>query len=169
MASSSKDQPATGEAVVPDEEKAQLMASFSSDRRPTGEVGGREAGGAGRLPSDELGSQITHLKKQQQELLREKKRLQSDLRNAKRKKTRLCKRTRMLSDTDLLEIMRMRAASANDSKNGEKKSSKPAGAKSSSGAASSDAAMPAGDASSKASEEKAEELEQMVSEGSPTA
>ena len=169
MASSSKDQPAAGEAVVPDEEKAQLMASFSSDRRPTGEARGREAGGAGRLPSDELGSQITHLKKQQQELLREKKRLQSDLRNAKRKKTRLCKRTRMLSDTDLIDIMRMRAANSKDTKDVEKKPENVGKTMSSGGAGSSDAAMPAGDASSKASEGNAVELEHMDFEESPAA
>ena len=59
---------------------------------------------------DELGEQISNLKKQQQDLLREKKKLQADLRNAQRRKKRLTKRTRMLSDTDLLAIMRMREA-----------------------------------------------------------
>ena len=129
----------------------------------------RDAGGAGRPPEDELGSQITQLKKQQQDLLREKKRLQANLRNAQRKKNRLCKRTRMLTDHDLLEIMRMRAASSKDNKDGEKKARKPVEPKSSGDAASSDAAMPPGDASSKASEENAVELEHMDSEGSPAA
>ena len=59
---------------------------------------------------DELGEQISNLKKQQQDLLRDKKKLQADLRNAQRRKKRLTKRTRMLSDTDLLAIMRMREA-----------------------------------------------------------
>ena len=145
MASSSSDQPATGGAVVPD------------------------ARGAGRPPGDELGSQITQLKKQQQDLLREKKRLQANLRNAQRKKNRLSKRTRMLSDMDLLEIMRMRAANSKDTKDGEQKPGKAAEPKSSGGAASSDATMPAGDASSKASEGNAVELEHMDSEGSPAA
>ena len=75
----------------------------------------------------------------------------------------------MLSDTDLLQIMRMRAANSKDSKDGEQKPGKAAEPKSSGGAASSDAAMPAGDASSKASEGNAVELEQMDSEGSPEA
>ena len=145
MASSSSDQPATGGAVVPD------------------------AGGAGRPPGEELGSQIANLRKQQQELVREKKRLQSNLRNAQRKKNRMCKRTRMLTDHDLLEIMRMRAASSKDNKDGEKKPGNADETTSSSGAASSDAAMPAGDASSKASEGNAGELEHMNSEGSPAA
>ena len=73
----------------------------------------------------------------------------------------------MLTDTDLLEIMRMRAATSKDTKDVEKKPGKAAGAMSSGGAASSDAAMPAGDASSKASEGNAVELEHMDSEGSP--
>ena len=145
MASSSSDQPATGGAVVPD------------------------AGGAGRPPGEELGSQITHLRRQQQQLVREKKRLQANLRNAQRKKNRMCKRTRMLTDMDLLEIMRMRAATSKDTKDGEKKPGKAAEAKSSGGAASSDAAMPAGDASSKTSDGNAVELEHMDSEGSPAA
>ena len=73
----------------------------------------------------------------------------------------------MLTDMDLLEIMRMRAATSKDTQDGEKKRGKAAGAKSSGGAASSDAARAAGDASSKASEGNAVELEHMDSEGSP--
>ena len=59
---------------------------------------------------EELGEQISNLKKQQQDLLRDKKKLQADLRNAQRRKNILTKRTRMLSDTDLLAIVRMREA-----------------------------------------------------------
>ena len=169
MASSSNDQPATGGAVVPDAGGAGLMASSSSDQPATGGAVVPDAGGAGRPPGEELGSQITHLRRQQQQLVREKKRLQANLRNAQRKKNRLCKRTRMLSDMDLLEIMRMRAATSKDTKDGEKKRGKAAEAKSSGGAASSDAAMPAGDASSKTSDGNAVELEHMDSEGSPAA
>ena len=75
----------------------------------------------------------------------------------------------MLTDQDLLEIMRMRAATSKDSKDGEKNAGNAAEGKSSGGAASSSAAMPAGDASSKASEGNAVELENMDSEGSPAA
>ena len=145
MASSSSDQPATGGAAVPD------------------------AGGAGRPPGEELGSQIASLKKQQQDLVRAKKRLQANLRNAQRKKNRLSKRTRMLSDGDLLEIMRMRAANSKDTQHSEQEPGKAAVPKSSGAAGSSDAAMPAVDASSKASEGNAVELEHMDSEGNPEA
>ena len=75
----------------------------------------------------------------------------------------------MLTDLDLLEIMRMRAATSKDTKDVEKKTGNADEATSSGGAASSDAAMPAGDASSKASEGNAVELEHMDSEGSPAA
>ena len=50
------------------------------------------------------------LQKQQKDLLSQKKDLQKDLRNAKRRKTRLTKRTRLLSDADLMQIMLMRDA-----------------------------------------------------------
>ena len=54
--------------------------------------------------------QILGLQKEQKEMLARKKRLQSDLRNAKRKKTRLTKRAKQLSDSDLIQIMQMRDA-----------------------------------------------------------
>ena len=145
------------------------MASSSSDKPATGRAVVRDAGGAGRPPGQELGSQIADLKKQQQDLVREKKKLQADLRNAQRRKKRLSKRTRLLTDMDLLDIMRMRAANSKDTKDVEMKPGNADEAKSSGGAASSDAAMPAGDASSKASEENPVELEHMDSEGSPAA
>ena len=87
------------------------MASSSSDQ-PASSTGGAVAEGVGshKFPTDELGSQIQNLKKQRQELLGEKKRLQANLRNAHRRKNNLCQRTGMLSDTDLLAIMRMREA-----------------------------------------------------------
>ena len=53
---------------------------------------------------------IVSLQKEQKEMLARKKRLQSDLRNAKRKKSRLTKRARQLSDSDLIHIMQMRDA-----------------------------------------------------------
>ena len=142
------------------------MASSASDEAATGEASVRAARGAGRPPGEELGSQIAQLRKQQQDLAREKKRLQADLRNAQRKKNRLCKRTRMLTDTDLLEIMRMRAASSKETKHAEPKPEKAQVAESPGSAASSHAAVAAGAASSKASEENAVELEHMDSEGS---
>ena len=54
--------------------------------------------------------QILGLQKEQKEMLARKKRLQSDLRNARRKKTRLTKRAKQLSDSDLIQIMQMRDA-----------------------------------------------------------
>ena len=77
----------------------------------------------GSKQTDELGAQISDLKKQQQDLLREKKRLQAQLRNAQ-KKQRLTRRTRMLSDNDLLDIMRMRAAHSSKEKVDDDKTAK---------------------------------------------
>ena len=85
------------------------MASSSSHEAARSSGGAVSECGASNKP-DELGEQISNLKKQQQDLLRDKKKLQADLRNAQRRKKRLTKRTRMLSDTDLLAIMRMREA-----------------------------------------------------------
>ena len=53
---------------------------------------------------------IVSLQKEQKEMLARKKRLQSDLRNAKRKKSWLTKRAKQLSDSDLIHIMQMRDA-----------------------------------------------------------
>ena len=70
------------------------------------EVAAAEEAGKG----DELTEKILALQKQQKELLAAKKEMQKDLRNAKRRKTRLTKRTRLLSDSDLIQIMLMRDA-----------------------------------------------------------
>ena len=70
------------------------------------EVAAAEEAGKG----DELTEKILALQKQQKDLLDQKKNLQKDLRNAKRRKTRLTKRTRLLSDSDLIQIMLMRDA-----------------------------------------------------------
>ena len=54
--------------------------------------------------------QTLTLQNEQKEMLARKKRLQSDLRNAKRKNTRLTKRAKQLTDSDLVQIMQMRDA-----------------------------------------------------------
>ena len=76
----------------------------------------------------------------------------------------------MLSDKDLLEIMRMRAANAiKDAKGKDGETKMAAESKSSGEAASSDATMPASNASSRACDGNADELEHVDSEGSPAA
>ena len=59
---------------------------------------------------DELTEQILRLQNEEKEMRANKKRLQADLRNAKRKKTRLTKRAKLLTDSDLFHIMQMREA-----------------------------------------------------------
>ena len=65
---------------------------------------------AGQKSSDELTSKILDLQKVQKQLVDQKRKLQTDLRNAKRRKTRLTRRARLLSDSDLMQIMLMRDA-----------------------------------------------------------
>ena len=96
------------------------MAS-SSSHEPASSTGEPVAVSDGSKKTDELGAQISDLKKQQQDLLRDKKKLQAQLRNAQKKKQRLTKRTRMLSDNDLLDIMRMRAAQSSKEKGDDNK------------------------------------------------
>ena len=59
---------------------------------------------------DELTEQILRLQNEEKEMRANKKRVQADLRNARRKKTRLTKRAKLLTDSDLFQIMQMREA-----------------------------------------------------------
>ena len=59
---------------------------------------------------DELTEQIVRLQNEEKEMRANKKRVQADLRNAKRKTSRLTKRAKQLTDSDLIQIMRMREA-----------------------------------------------------------
>ena len=110
------------------------------------------------LKTDELGAQISDLKKQQQDLLRDKKKLQAQLRNAQKKKQRLTKRTRMLSDNDLLDIMRMRAAQSSKEKVDDDKTAKASQAESPGAAASLGTHSAGEEPAAEASEGNAEQL-----------
>lgn len=63
---------------------------------------------APRLPAVPLNESIRLLKEQQRAMKDEKKALTKTLRNAVKRKTRLQKRARQLSEQDLLEVLRMR-------------------------------------------------------------
>ena len=134
------------------------MAS-SSSHEPASSTGGPVAESDGPK-QDELGAQISDLKKQQQDLLREKKKLQGMLRNAQKKRQRLTKRTRMLSDNDLLDIMRMRAAHASkENKVADDQSAKPSQAETPGGPATLGTHLAAGEEpAAEASEGNAEQL-----------
>ena len=136
------------------------MAS-SSSHEPASSTGGPVAESDGSKKTDELGAQISDLKKQQQDLLREKKKLQGMLRNAQKKRQRLTKRTRMLSDNDLLDIMRMRAAHASkENKVADDQSAKPSQAETPGGPATLGTHLAAGgeEQAAVASEGNAEQL-----------
>ena len=59
---------------------------------------------------DDLTEQILRLQTEEKEMKAKKQRVQKDLRNARRKKTRLTKHARLLTDSDLFQIMQMREA-----------------------------------------------------------
>ena len=95
----------TGEAST--QSAMQLLAEAASSSSGAAiEVAAAQEAGKG----DELTEKIFALQKQQKDLLDQKKHLQKDLRKAKRRKTRLTKRTRLLSDSDHIQIMLMRDA-----------------------------------------------------------
>ena len=57
----------------------------SSSHEAASSTGGPAGENDGSMKTDELGAQISDLKKKQQDLLREKKKLQSELRNTQKK------------------------------------------------------------------------------------
>ena len=67
-------------------------------------------GESAEVPAEEpsLRAQIEALRSEQHSLVSVKKRLQSQLRNAQRKKKRLCDRARQLTDKDLMSVLMMR-------------------------------------------------------------
>ena len=82
------------------------------------EGGGTHVGGGGDghapaatpPPSAQLGHQIQQLKERNKELVKQRKDISRDLRNAERRQSRLKKRTRLLTDEDLHQVLRMRGA-----------------------------------------------------------
>ena len=67
----------------------------------------QQGGGA-----DELLNSIGRLKEEQAALRVEKKKVAKALKNAEKRRSRLKKKARQLSDTDLVAVLQMRAASA---------------------------------------------------------
>ena len=97
------DEGPTGAAAVPHVVPA---SSASSGDKLAEEValGMTEEG----LPKDGLGSEIEALRKEQQALKDQKKKIQKNLRNAVRKKKRLSDRARKLTDKDLVAVLMLR-------------------------------------------------------------
>ena len=73
----------------------------------------QQGGGA-----DELLNSIGRLKEEQAALRAEKKKVGKALKNAEKRRSRLKKKARQLSDTDLVAVLQMRAASKSDDKDG---------------------------------------------------
>jgi len=69
-------------------------------------------------PASDLASKIQALRKQQQEYVAERKRIARELRNAERKRRRLKERAKTLSNSDLAEVIALRALAATEPKSG---------------------------------------------------
>ena len=95
---------------------------------PTSEVHAAAVALVAELPKDPLAAEIEALRKEQAELKAERKRLQLNLRNAQRKKARLGKRARQLSDNDLVAVLMMRKEQRATRAGGQGASSSEAGA-----------------------------------------
>ena len=67
-------------------------------------------------PASDLASKIQALRKQQQEYIAERKRIARELRNAERKRRRLKERAKTLSNSDLAEVIALRALAAAEPK-----------------------------------------------------
>ena len=63
----------------------------------------------------ELLDTIERLKKQQRDMKAERKRLAAELRNAEKRRGRLRKKAKQLSDQDLVDVLKMRASGASSS------------------------------------------------------
>ena len=95
----------------------------------TARSGGPSPGSAAETPSthekpedtttsgtgSELLDTIGRLKKQQRDMKAERKRLASELRNAEKRRARLRKKAKQLSDQDLVDVLKMRASGASSS------------------------------------------------------
>ncbi len=67
------------------------------------------SGAAASAPGeDPLRAQIDALRQEQAELKKKRKKISADLKNAERKRNRLKKRARLLSDVDLVQVVLMR-------------------------------------------------------------
>jgi Sec-independent protein translocase protein TatA len=59
---------------------------------------------------EQLGDAITRLKREQDDVRANRKRVTKELKNAQKRKQRLKKRAKQLSDTDLVSVLQLRAS-----------------------------------------------------------
>ena len=114
MASSSSGAPAMGPTASP----ATLLAK-GKEAVPTPQRSEPTAGACSALvPSpgrvSALVPEIARLKAERQALRDQRKKLAKDLKNAERKRSRLKKRAKLLSDSDLVAVMMLRVAERKD-------------------------------------------------------
>ena len=114
MASSSSGAPAIGPTTSP----ATFLAKGKEDV-PTPQRSEPTAGACSAIvPSPGVAStlvpEIARLKAERQALRDQRKRLAKDLKNAERKRSRLKKRAKLLTDSDLVAVMMLRVAERKD-------------------------------------------------------
>ena len=90
-------------ATAADEETARARVEAA-----TGEPTAAGSNGAAVDPGQSILSAISSLKAQQKQLREDKKALSRELRNAERRRSRLKKRAKQLSDSDLLAVISLR-------------------------------------------------------------
>ena len=101
---SSGDAPETAPAFPPASEENELPAE---ETRPV--VPATAGGASSNSPGSELLSGIARLKAEQKALRDERKRVSKELRNAEKKRQRLKRKAKELTDKDLLEVLELRA------------------------------------------------------------
>ncbi len=95
---------ATVEAVAP----PGSAASGSSSSNGSGGVADLLA--AGPVGGEQLGESIARLKREQDAARETRKRVTKELKNAQKRKQRLKRRAKQLSDTDLVSVLQLRAS-----------------------------------------------------------
>jgi hypothetical protein len=85
-------------------------ASSASGSSGTAGIAALLADAAGPANSEQLGDAIARLKGEQDAVRADRKRVSKELKNAQKRKQRLKKRAKQLSDTDLVSVLQLRAS-----------------------------------------------------------
>ena len=85
-------------------------ASSASGSSGTAGIAALLADAAGPANSEQLGDAIARLKGEQDAVRDHRKRVTKELKNAQKRKQRLQKRAKQLSDTDLVSVLQLRAS-----------------------------------------------------------
>lgn len=96
-------------AITPSAEGEQRSAPLASASNGTADIEHREP------PIEDILPAIHRLRAEQKKLREERARIARELKNAEKRRSRLKKRAKQLSDTDLMTVLQMRAVERNSS------------------------------------------------------